>query len=107
MLAAAGRRTDVVHLHPQDNIVVAARHLAEGEVLSVAGTTIKLAQPIKIGHKIALVPIAKGEYVRKYGQIIGTTTQAAEPGEWIHSHNLSNGDFVRDYAQKIRYLTTW
>jgi altronate hydrolase len=99
MLAAAGRRTDVVHLHPQDNIVVAARHLAEGELLGVAGTTIKLAQSIKIGHKIALVPIAKGEYVRKYGQIIGTTTQAAEPGEWIHSHNLSNGDFVRDYAK--------
>ena len=99
MLVSAGRRTDVVHLHPQDNIVVAARHLAAGEKLQVGGTSLTLAQPIKIGHKIALVPIAKGEYVRKYGQIIGTTTQAAEPGEWIHSHNLCNGEFVRDYAK--------
>lgn len=99
MLVAAGRQTDVVHLHPQDNIVVAARHLAAGEVLSVGSQTIKLAQPIKIGHKIALVPIAPGDFVRKYGQIIGTTTAAAAPGEWIHSHNLSNGDFVRDYAK--------
>jgi altronate hydrolase len=99
MLVAAGRQTDVVHLHPQDNIVVAARHLAAGEELQVGEHTITLAQPIKIGHKIALVPIAAGQFVRKYGQIIGTTTAAAAPGEWIHSHNLSNGDFVRDYAK--------
>ncbi|QDU31602.1 D-galactarate dehydratase [Anatilimnocola aggregata] len=99
MIVTAGRRADVVHLHPEDNIVVAARHLDAGEQLQVAGRTITLAQSIKIGHKIALVPIAEGALVLKYGQIIGSTTSAAEPGDWIHSHNLHNGDFVRDYAK--------
>ena len=26
--------------------------------------------------------------------------EAIEPGQWVHSHNLVNGDFVRDYASE-------
>ena len=51
-----------------------------------------------MGHKLAVRPIRKGENVRKYGQIIGQATEAIEAGQWVHSHNLVNGDFVRDYA---------
>jgi altronate hydrolase len=97
-LATAPQRTDAVFLHADDNICVAARNLAAGESLAIAGTTIKLAEAIRLGHKIAVRPIKAGDYVRKYGQIIGQATQPIEPGQWVHSHNLINGDFVRDYA---------
>ena len=43
---------------------------------------------IKLGHKIALKDIHKGEYVLKYGHIIGKATQDIKKGEWIHTHNL-------------------
>src|SRR5207237_5452652 len=99
MSVATGRRTtDAVYLHPDDNICVAARNLPAGESLEIAGATVLLAEPVRIGHKIAVRPIHKGEQVRKYGQIIGQATDSIEPGQWVHSHNLVNGDFVRDYA---------
>jgi altronate hydrolase len=97
-LAADRQQTQAVHLHADDNICVAARSLPANQSLDIAGVTVQLAQPVRIGHKIAVRPIRAGENVRKYGQIIGQATEAIEPGQWVHSHNLVNGDFVRDYA---------
>ena len=99
MNVAVGRKaTDAVYLHPDDNICVAARNLGAGQELEIAGATVRLAEAVRLGHKIAVKGIRKGDYVRKYGQIIGQATEAIEPGQWVHSHNLVNGDFVRDYA---------
>jgi len=99
MSAAAGRRpTDAVYLHPDDNLCVAARNLEKGERLAIAGTSITLAENVRLGHKLAVRPIRRGEYLRKYGQIIGQATSDIAPGQWIHSHNLVNGEFARDYA---------
>lgn len=89
---------DAVYLHPEDNICVAARSLAAGESLEIAGAKVTLEQPVRIGHKIAVRRIGKGEFVRKYGQIIGQATENVSPGSWVHSHNLVNGEFVRDHA---------
>lgn len=47
---------------------------------------------IPSGHKLTLRPIAAGEIVRKYGQVIGVATRDIAPGEHVHSHNLAVGD---------------
>ena len=39
------------------------------------------------GHKMAASPIAKGEPIRKFGQIIGFAAKDIAPGEWVHEHN--------------------
>ena len=99
MPSLAGRSlVDAVYLSPDDNICVAARNLEAGTPLRIAGAEFTLAEPIKIGHKIAVRPIAKGDFVRKFGQIIGQTTSKVVPGGWVHSHNLINGEFARDHA---------
>src|SRR3954454_17436657 len=99
MSVATGRRaTDAVYLHADDNICVAARNLSAGDEIEVAGTTIRLAEAVRLGHKLAVKAIRKGDYVRKYGQIIGQATERIEPGQWVHSHNLVNGEFARDHA---------
>src|SRR5437016_599988 len=98
-VATARHVTDAVYLSPDDNICVAARNLAAGELLNIASQSLTLAEAVRLGHKIAVRPIRKGEDVRKYGQIIGQATESIEPGQWVHSHNLINGDFVRDYAK--------
>jgi altronate hydrolase len=36
--------------------------------------------------------------VRRYGQIIGFASRPIRCGEHVHTHNLSMGDFERDYA---------
>src|SRR6267154_649224 len=46
---------------------------------------------------VRLSPIAKGEPVRKYDQIIGFATGPIAPGDWVHTHNVEMHDFARDY----------
>jgi altronate hydrolase len=89
---------DVVHLHSHDNIVVAARLLEPGETIEVVGRSITIAEMIRMGHKVAIAPIARGQRVLKYGQQIGVTTAAVEPGQWVHCHNLMNSAGERDFA---------
>ena len=90
--------TDVVQLHPQDNVCVAARNLQVGEVISVDDRSFTVTEEVRLGHKIALTDIAGGEAVRKYGQIIGFMTHEVNSGEHVHSHNLGLGEFETEYA---------
>lgn len=54
---------------------------------------------IPAGHKIARRDIKKGEYVYKYGEIIGTAKCDIEAGEWVHTHNLGSAlDEEREYT---------
>ena len=85
----------VIRLHPEDSVAIARRALPEGAPLAPGLAT---ARRVPAGHKVALRPHAPGEAVRRYGQIIGFATEAIAPGEWVHTHNLSMGDFARDYA---------
>ncbi len=89
---------DVVFLHPDDNICVAARNCPAGGEISAGPHRVRLAGDVKLGHKIALQPIRRGERVLKYGQTIGFATSDIAPGEWVHTHNLTAGQFDRDYA---------
>ena len=45
---------------------------------------------IPAGHKYALCMIKKGEYVVKYGEIIGRATADIVEGEWVHTHNVKS-----------------
>ncbi|MBY0527959.1 MAG: altronate dehydratase family protein [Gemmataceae bacterium] len=87
-----------VHLRPEDNIAVAARHLQPGLEVQHNGHALTVNKRVGLGHKLALVPIAKGQSVLKYGQIIGFASQDIAPGEHVHVHNLGAGAFERDYA---------
>jgi altronate hydrolase len=87
-----------IRLHPLDNIVIAKTSLQAGTRLTDDQGDIIVKQTIPSGHKLAVASIAVGEVVRRYGQIIGFATRAIAPGDHVHSHNLSVGDFARDYA---------
>ncbi|MBX3414921.1 MAG: altronate dehydratase [Pirellulales bacterium] len=98
-MTATATRTpvDVVYLNPADNTCVAARHLDEGAEIVAGPYRVRLAQRIGLGHKLALRPIAVGEPVFKYGQTIGFATQPITPGDWVHVHNMTAGEFERVY----------
>ena len=49
---------------------------------------LKAKMDVPIGHKIALVDIANGDTVWKYGQDIGKAVAAIKKGEHVHVHNL-------------------
>jgi altronate dehydratase len=87
---------DVVFLHDADNICVAVRPLAEGDRISPCNRALRVLEPIKLGHKIAVSPIRKGQRVFKYGQPIGVATKEIAAGAWVHTHNLRNDDLALD-----------
>eukprot|EP00913_Durusdinium_trenchii_P028384 g26612.t1 len=89
-----------VRLHPDDNILIAKTGVPKGVEFEAdeSGTRVVTQDLIDLGHKVAVTAIAEGEPVRKFGQLIGFATEAIEPGEWIHSHNLAAGELSLDYA---------
>lgn len=90
------KKSPIIRLAEIDNVVVARDALAAGFTLESEGIT--LAGPVSAGHKVATAAVAKGEAVRKYGQIIGFATADIAPGDHVHIHNLGMGAFDRDYA---------
>ena len=54
------------------------------------GISLDGTETIPAGHKFALRPIKCGEYVIKYGEIIGKATADIAEGEWVHTHNVKS-----------------
>lgn len=50
--------------------------------------TIRVRDPIPIGHKLALRDVARGEDVIKYGHVIGGAVADIPRGAHLHVHNV-------------------
>jgi altronate hydrolase len=87
-----------VHLRPADNVAVAARPLGAGTAVQINGHAVTLPSRIGLGHKLAVRPIAAGEAVLKYGQVIGFAAADIPAGGHVHVHNVRADAFERDYA---------
>jgi len=87
----------VVRLHADDDVVIARGAITAGTVLDELDG-LRVVDDIAPAHKIALRALSSGAPVHRYGQIIGFASRPIEAGEHIHVHNLSMGDFARDYA---------
>ncbi len=85
----------VIRLHPDDGVVIARATLLPGAPVA---DKVAAVQRIPAGHKVAVRPIAVGEPVRRYGQIIGFASAPIDPGQHVHVHNCAMGDFAKDYA---------
>jgi altronate hydrolase len=84
----ATRISEIVHLNPQDTVVVALQNFAAGQSIKVGSHAITLRDAIPAGHKIAISSVAKDQPVFKFGWSIGRATEQIEPGEHVHVHNL-------------------
>lgn len=80
--------TDVLRVHPRDNVLVALRDLHPGETVRSSAEELVAKSAVPRGHKLAAVAIRSGAAVSKYGWPIGKATQDIGPGEHVHTHNL-------------------
>lgn len=86
----------VIRLNAIDDVVVSLDALEPGSFIEAEN--IVVTAHIPAGHKIATRAIEKDAPVHRYGQIIGFASEAVEPGQHVHTHNVAMGDFARDYA---------
>ncbi|HCQ64594.1 MAG TPA: galactonate dehydratase [Rhodobacteraceae bacterium] len=86
---------DTLVLHPRDNVAVVTRRAEAGE--DPLGVGRPLDRGLSAGHKLARLPVTKGDPVFKFGQVIGAATAAIVPGEHVHTHNCAFSDHDRGY----------
>ena len=83
----------------------------DAAVTVIGAGEVALNQPIALGHKVALVDMAAGDAVVKFGIPIGTASAPIARGDWVHLHNCASGfdersggfDVVTGAAGDIRY----
>jgi altronate dehydratase len=83
-------------MHRDDNCVTSLEDIPKEEEVMIDNNSIKINQNIPLGHKIALIDIKKGSFIKKYGEIIGIATEDIKKGDWIHTHNIKS-----HYLEKI------
>lgn len=94
-------------LNDRDNVAVARTELGAGTELRLAGgDVLKVMATVPAGHKIALRPIAKGDSVLKYGQVIGAASTPIGAGEHVHVHNVEMGDSSPTHLVGRSYVPT-
>ena len=95
-----------IQLNDRDNIAIARAPIPEGTVLVLESPNepnrdLKILGSVPVGHKFSLVAIPARAAVYRCGQPIGNTTQAVQPGEWVHTHNLEMGDDTRPFEYQV------
>jgi altronate hydrolase len=91
-----------IRLSAADNVVIARSDIESGTAVEA----IKSTERIAAGHKLAMVSIAQGAAVRRYGQIIGFASRNIAAGEHVHVHNLEMRSVSRDHHFGAAYQPT-
>lgn len=79
-----------LRLRDTDNVAVAKQHVRAGVTLN-GSITVTPGSDIPLGHKIAVSRIDAGQPILKYGQLIGYARTPINPGDHVHTHNVSIG----------------
>jgi altronate dehydratase small subunit len=85
---------NLLMMSDKDNVAVCLADGRAGETVTLTAKdgsksgSLSLIEEIPFAHKVALVNIAPGEHIIKYGEIIGIATELIETGKWVHVHNM-------------------
>ncbi|MBW8758061.1 MAG: altronate dehydratase [Burkholderiales bacterium] len=96
----------LLRLHAADDVAVARVAIAAGTLLAGPDGSLRAADDVPAGHKIALRAVAAGAPVRKYGQVIGVATIGIDAGRHVHVHNLDMGDSHPAHGVGSGYVPT-
>ena len=89
----------LILLHEADNVLVCIAPISSGDRLSVDGREITARHGVAVGHKVARHALHPGDKILKYGAPIGSMTEAAEAGEWVHMHNMKS-DYIASHTRQ-------
>jgi altronate dehydratase small subunit len=87
-------KRDAMVIGADDNVATALRNLDKGEQALVGLgqeiISIAVVEPVEYGHKFAIMDIAKGNTILKYGEIIGRATADIASGAHVHVQNVES-----------------
>jgi (2R)-sulfolactate sulfo-lyase subunit alpha len=82
-----------------DDVAVAVRDVSPGRYCAVyidseREVMVQVEEPIPLGHKVALAPLASGQPVIEYGVPVGITRAPVESGSLVHVHNIRSARWL-------------
>ena len=81
--------SDILKIHPADNVVVALNDIESGKVIHIP-EPIQVNNFIAQKHKVAITDLKKGERIIQYGVIVGKATSGIKKGDAITTQNVIN-----------------
>ena len=82
--------TQVLKIHPADNVLVALTDLKAGEKVTFNGSTLTLAENVPAKHKFVLNNLAPESEIIMYGVLVGKTTKTIAAGASINTQNVKH-----------------
>jgi altronate dehydratase small subunit len=103
MAGGFGMKIDAIMIKKCDNVATALRQIKTNEkvIISVDNEKreLRINEAIDFGHKFAVNDIKIGDYIIKYGEIMGRATKNIDEGTHAHIHNIESlrgrGDLER------------
>ncbi len=77
----------IIRMHERDNVAIVGNDGGLGAGTALPGGP-TLREPVPQGHKVALVDLAEGDAVRRYGVAIGHALKPIPAGSWVHERLL-------------------
>ena len=88
-------------ISPRDNVATALETLEAGATILVDGGSVTVVERIPRGHKVAIISIARGDSILKYGSAIGTASADIAAGTHVHTHNVVSTRGRGDLAPRV------
>ena len=85
-----------IRLNPKDNVGVVIQDVSAGETVDFDnGLVVTALDDIVLPHKLALCDMKAGDYVVKYGEIMGYATVDIPAGRHVHDHNCDSEKLMK------------
>jgi arabinonate dehydratase len=108
MLDTVAEKTELISdyaiiVNPDDNVAVVKNTALAGlNVLLPSGESVIVKQSVPLGHRFAISDIPSGEFVRQYGQPIGTSLGITK-GDWVTHDNMTDDvPVVRNLSENLQ-----
>jgi altronate hydrolase len=95
----------VLHIHPEDNVLVALSDRSKGEVIIFENEAYTLQDSVAAKHKFAMSDFSPGDEIIMYGVLVGKATETIQKGGLIHVGNIKHAS-NENYSKQKEYEWT-
>ena len=86
----------ILRIDPKDNLIVALRDLAQGDIIENDGQRIQLVTDVPAKHKFTREPVPVGGIVTLYGVPVGTAVAPLQSGDSHQQRRFSAAGRTND-----------
>ena len=95
-------QSEVLKLHPNDNVLIALRDLRKGERIDFSDQSFALTTDVPQKHKFATEDLTSGAAVLMYGVLVGKAIEPIQKGSVLNTRNIRH-DALSFHEKSAQY----